>query len=38
MFVEAVYKDLSAANAKSQPSQDGRKPTKSSAKYSEKNQ
>jgi cyclase len=38
MFIEAVYKDLSAANAKSQPSPAARRPTKSSSKYSEKNQ
>jgi cyclase len=37
MFIEAVYKDLSAANAKSKPSQDVKKPTKSSPKYSEEN-
>jgi cyclase len=37
MFIEAVYKDLSAATAKSQPSPRAAKPTKSSAKYSEKN-
>jgi cyclase len=38
MFIEAVYKDLSAANAKPQPSQAAKKPTKSAAKYSEQNQ
>ena len=38
MFIEAVYKDLSAANAKSQPAPDAKKPTKSPAKHSEKNQ
>jgi cyclase len=37
MFIEAVYKDLSAANAKSQSSQDIKKSTKSSPKYSEEN-
>ncbi|MGB9069483.1 MAG: MBL fold metallo-hydrolase [Candidatus Acidiferrales bacterium] len=37
MFIEAVYKNLRAANAKSQPSEAARKPTKSSSKYSEKN-
>jgi cyclase len=38
MFIEAVYKGLRAANAKSQPSQDAKKPSKSPAKYSETNQ
>jgi cyclase len=38
MFIETVYKDLSATNAKPQPSPKSEKPTKSSAKYSEKNQ
>jgi len=37
MFIEAVYKDLSAANTKSKPAPDAKKPTKPSAKYSEKN-
>ncbi|HXO88897.1 MAG TPA: MBL fold metallo-hydrolase [Candidatus Acidoferrales bacterium] len=37
MFIEAVYKDLSAANRKSQSSQDVKKSTKSSPKYSEEN-
>src|SRR6202050_10770 len=37
MFIEAVYKDLSAANRKSQSSQDVKKSTKSSTKYSEEN-
>jgi cyclase len=38
LFIEAVYKDLSAANAKSQPAPDAKKPAKSSPRYSEKNQ
>ena len=37
MFIEAVYKDLSAANRKSQSSQGIKKSTKSSPKYSEEN-
>jgi cyclase len=38
MFIETVYKDLSATNAKPQPSPKAEKPTKSPANYSEKNQ
>ncbi len=38
MFIEAVYRDLSAANEKAQPPQKAAKPAKGSAKPSEKHQ